>query len=165
MAINLELKIEIDSIKSFEEKLKGIANHSGVLTQKDIYYKSKAGLLKLRVQDDSHQLIKYNRDETTEDRWSNYDILIMDGKNVEKYLADLFEIEVVVEKVRTLYMYKNTRIHLDEVKNLGEFLELESVVVETLDKAKSEFDQIVEILSLDLNKQLRMSYRDLLLAK
>ena len=53
------------------------------------------------------------------------------------------KVEAVVEKKRLLYMYDNTRIHLDEVKGLGKFLELETLVLSGLKDAKNRFNKII----------------------
>ena len=129
MALNLELKIKIDSRKYLLEKIKSSkARYIKTINQKDVYYKIRKGLLKLRIENGTYTLIKYFRDERGK-RWSNYHLLTLTGENPENYLEDIFKIDIVVEKKRELYMYKNTRIHLDSVKGLGNFLELESVVI------------------------------------
>ncbi len=165
MALNLELKIKIESP---ENLIKLIEENGGkfidLLLQKDTYYKFDKGLLKLREQNGNFQIIKYFRNEKEGDRWSDYSVLYINGEKVENYFNDLFEIETIVEKERKLYMYKNTRIHLDEVKNLGSFLELETVVKDISKKeAVDEFSKVVNFLNLDVNNQIKMSYRDLLL--
>jgi len=167
MATNLELKIKLNS---FGEIIENIKNnkilHIKTLLQKDTYYKIHDGLLKLRKQNDNFELIKYKRNEKNGERWSNYFVLNVSGENAENYFDDLFEIETVVEKTRELYIYENTRIHLDEVKSLGKFLELETVV-DKLSKEESikEFNEVVKILHLNISDQIRKSYRDLLLKK
>lgn len=164
MAQNLELKVKIDSHKKIIELLKSVnAQSKGVLNQKDIYYKWHKGLLKLRVQKGSYQLIKYIRDENASDRFSNYELLELSRNDAEKYLSDILDVEAIVEKKRDLYIYKNTRIHLDSVKFLGEFLELETVVVTDDQNVQAEFDEVVKILTLNLDTQIRCSYRDLIL--
>lgn len=164
MAQNLELKVKVDSHIKIIELLKSVnAQSKGVLNQKDIYYKWNKGLLKLRVQNGSYQLIKYIRDENASDRFSNYDLLELSGNDAEKYLSDILDVEAIVEKKRDLYIYKNTRIHLDSVKILGEFLELETVVVSDDQNVQAEFDEVVKILALNLDLQIRCSYRDLIL--
>lgn len=166
MAQNLELKIKIVSADEFIATLEKIgAVDEGILNQKDTYYKFDKGLLKLRSVNGRFELIKYLRDESGERRWSNYELLYLEGKNVEKYLSELFDVEVIVEKIRRLYIYKKTRIHLDSVKNLGEYLELETVVNEDQQEAQILFDEIVELLKLDKFKEIRSSYRDLMKAK
>jgi predicted adenylyl cyclase CyaB len=166
MARNLELKIKLDSFEPLIEQLSNInASDAGILNQKDVYYEIENGLLKLRIQNGEYLLIKYNRDESGNDRWSDYDILKLEGDNVEEYLKDMFKIETTVVKERKLYLYKDTRIHLDKVNNLGLFLELETVVTTSVEYAKELFDEMVEILQLDTSGQLLKSYRDLLLAE
>jgi len=162
MAVNLELKIKINSPKEYEKKLKlKSAKFIGTIKQKDVYYKFQNGLLKLRKEKNNFYLIKYLRDEKGK-RWSNYEIIELKGSNPEKYLSEIFKTECVVEKSRKLYIYGNTRIHLDNVKNLGWFLELESVVVKNKKTAAKEFREVVNFLNIDLSKQIRKSYKNLL---
>jgi adenylate cyclase class IV len=136
----------------------------GVLIQKDIYYKIGNGLLKLRVESGNYTLIKYNRDEKGK-RWSNYELLKLEGKNPEKYLSGIFDAEVIVEKRRRFFLYDNTRIHLDSVKNLGSYLELETLLVGSKPDAQKRFNEVVKLLDLDLSRQIRSSYKALLLNK
>lgn len=160
MAVNLELKIAIESISKLEKSLVEIgADLKGVLNQKDIYYKVDNGLLKLRLENGEASLIKYSRDEQKKDRWSNYFVLKLEGEEVENYFIDFFQIETIVSKKRKLYIYKDTRIHLDLVEGLGEFLELETVVIESKEKAKQFFDEIVRLLKLNTSNQIKTSYR------
>lgn len=162
MAINLELKIQVKSHSSYTKKLKLIkAKYCGMLNQKDIYYKFHGDLLKLRIENGSYFLIKYLRDEKRK-RWSEYHILELNGSDPEKYLSDIFSIESTVEKKRKLFLFNNTRIHLDVVKGLGYFLELETVVVKKKSDSQKEFDNVVKMLDLDLSKQIRKSYKNLL---
>ncbi|MBN1301543.1 MAG: class IV adenylate cyclase [Melioribacteraceae bacterium] len=167
MARNLELKIEVDSFEHIIETLKqkGIFQ-SRLLVQKDTYYKWYKGLLKLRTVNGMYELIKYKRDEKNEDRWSDYFVINIEGYDPELFLSDIFETEVIVEKRRELILYKNTRIHLDEVDKLGNFIELETVVSNgDLVSAKREFNEVVTLLKLDLKKQIKKSYRNLLIEK
>jgi predicted adenylyl cyclase CyaB len=87
------------------------------------------------------------------------------GKNPEKYLADILSIEAVVEKKRKLYLYDNTRVHLDEVKNLGKFLELETLLVAGKKDATIRFDFVKKMLGIENFGQIRKSYRNLMLGK
>ena len=165
MPVNLELKIKVKNLKEFKKKLKQIrAEYKGILNQKDIYYKTQAGLLKLRRENKLYQLIKYNRNESGENRWSNFEILKIKGANIEKYFADIFEVETIVEKRRYLYLFRGTRIHLDSVKNLGGFLELETLVNKGESDARKRFDEIINLLSLDKTQEIRTSYRNLMIA-
>ncbi len=166
MAQNLELKIKLVDPEIVESIL--INNNielSGVLNQKDIYYSVKRGLLKLRVEGENSFLIKYLRNESGNDRWSDYEIIQLTNGDAEKFLSNIFTIETTVKKTRKLYWLLNTRIHIDKVENLGSFLELETIVEGDQEDAKKRFDKVVETLKLNLVNQIKCSYRDLLLDK
>ncbi len=166
MPLNLELKVKVDSFDELKKLLNSIkAEFVKELNQKDIYYVTQKGLLKLRIENGEQSIIKYLRDEKSNDRFSDYDVLYFSKGNAEKFFGELFTIEAVVEKQRLLYMYDNTRVHLDNVKNLGTFLELETLVLNGKEDAVKRFNYIVNALKLDLNKQFRKSYRDLTIEK
>lgn len=165
MPLNLELKIKVESHTKLINALRRInAEKKRILQQKDIYYNIKKGLLKLRIEGNNFTLIKYLRNEKGK-RWSKYELLRLEGKNPEKYLNDVFDVDTIVEKKRILYLYKNTRIHLDEVKRLGKFLELETLLVSTRKDAEIRFKEIIKLLNLNLSNQIRKSYKSLMLGK
>src|SRR5260370_33014312 len=72
---------------------------------------------------------------------------------------------VVVEKERSLYVYKNTRIHLDTVKTLGTFVELETVIQEpaSVEDVKAEHQYVIAFLGLGPLQPIASSYSDLLI--
>lgn len=192
MPLNLELKIKVDSHAKFISTLEKIgAEYKGILIQKDVYYSQrdvripplptsrqacgtyggylkakdrKNGLLKLRIENGSYTLIKYLRDEEGK-RWSDYELLRIEGKDPEKYLSALFDVETIIIKRRKFYLYENTRVHLDVVKGLGKFLELETLLMSNRKDAEKRFKKVVKLLGLDLSKQIHSSYKNLLLGK
>ncbi len=149
----------MDNIKAIN------ADYKGELNQTDVYYKYKKGLLKLRTENGSQTLIKYNRNEKTGSRWSDYQLISLENNNAREYLDDILETETVVEKTRHLYLFDNTRIHLDTVKGLGSFLELETLVINGKDDAEKRFSHIIKVLELNPEGEIRKSYRDLMLEK
>lgn len=166
MPANLEIKVPYKNLSKLNSGLAVIgAEFVKVLVQKDTYYKADKGLLKLRIDGDKTELIYYNRNEKNAKRWSEYYTLQISDRKPEQFFAHLYKVEVVVKKRRKLYMYKNTRIHLDTVQGLGTFVELESMVKTTRAAAEKEFKFVVKNLQLPVEKELRMSYRDLLLSK
>ncbi len=165
MPVNLELKIKLDSFTSIKALLKKIsAEKVSALNQKDVYYKTSPGLLKLRIENGSQSIIKYLRDEKSNTRFSNFEVIHFSDGEGEKFFNDLLKIEAVVEKKRQLYLYNNTRIHLDSVKNLGNFLELETLVLFGKSDAQKRFNEIKRLLKLNGYQQIRKSYRDLIIA-
>jgi predicted adenylyl cyclase CyaB len=72
----------------------------------------------------------------------------------------------VVKKTRMLYLIGQTRVHLDRVEDLGDFLELE--VVLRSEQAESEGENIAEALlssfGIDRQQLIGEAYVDLLVA-
>ena len=164
MPQNLEIKIHLDSHESALNVLKNLhAEFVKDINQKDIYYKSHGSLLKLRIEDEGESLIKYIRDEENPDRFSDYEVICLKSTGTEKFFSSIFTIEAVVLKKRSLYVYKDTRIHLDNVKDLGTFLEFETLVLNGREDAKERFKFLIDKFGIDIEKQIKCSYRDLML--
>ena len=164
MPTNLELKIRVISHQALKKILEQIgAENKGILNQKDVYYSALNGLLKLRIENGNESLIFYNRNENDKSRWSDFEVLKFTNGKGEKFFSNLFDVEVIVKKERELFYYDDTRIHLDTVNYLGKFLELETLVINGKADAKKRFAKIIRLLKLDESKQIRKSYRDLLM--
>jgi predicted adenylyl cyclase CyaB len=164
MPTNLELKIKVTSHQSLKKILLQIgADNKGILNQKDVYYSIPNGLLKLRIENGNESLIFYNRNENDKNRWSDFEVLEFANGNAEKFFNNLFDVEIIVKKKRELFYYDDTRIHLDTVKFLGKFLELETLVINGKANAKERFERIKSLLKLNELEQIRKSYRDLLM--
>ena len=168
---NYEIKTPIDGIKDVNLVIGNLSKRLGnykfsVQNQKDIYYKINTGRLKLRIiNGKTGELIHYIRKETKKIRVSNYSICkINDGENLHNILSKIFNVNVIVEKHRKIYIFGNIRIHLDKVKNLGEFLEFE-VVYTDFKEARKQMKFLIESFNLDRRKFINYSYSDLLLNK
>ncbi len=168
---NIELKVNIYNISETLKTLKAIkAKHVGVLKQKDIYYNCVSGRLKLReINNKRNELIFYKRPNLNELKISNYQVVDFNSKNnksLDFLLSTVFGKKNIVNKERDLWIYKNTRIHIDKVKNLGKFLELETVIKNNdINKAKKEYNELYDKLNLYKFKKHKESYSDLLYKK
>lgn len=129
MARNVELKAhDPDPARSLEVALALGAKDEGWLQQLDTYFKVLNGRLKLREQDDAAELIYYQRSDEAIERQSNYRIVpIDDADGLKESLRAALGVLVAVEKSRHLLIWRNVRIHLDDVPGLGSFIELEAV--------------------------------------
>jgi predicted adenylyl cyclase CyaB len=166
MALNLEIKVKLDSHEPALAILKKLnAEFVKVINQKDVYYKLPGSLLKLRIEDDDESMIKYIRDEVNPDRFSDYEVIYFKSTGNEKFFSSIFEMETIVEKKRLLYLYKNTRVHLDTVKDLGKFMEFETLVLEGKEDARKRFSFLIDKFSINTGEQIKGSYRDLMLKK
>lgn len=164
MSKNIEIKVLLKSHKEIKQILKkNQIKFAEFLNQKDVYFNVKNGILKLRIENGKQTLIFYNRNENSKKRWSDYYLLDLSGIDAEKYFRRFLEVIVVVKKKRELYLYDNTRIHLDYVTGLGYFLELETRVVNGLKDAEIRFSHLIDLLKLRDYTELKTSYKDLLI--
>ena len=71
-----------------------------------------------------------------------------------------------VQKQRRLYLAGNTRIHLDRVEGLGNFVELEVVLREgeTQEQGEATANRILDHLGIEASQLVAGAYFDLLLA-
>lgn len=168
---NLELKISIDNKKNIINALKEIsAKNKGVLNQIDTYFNTKKGRLKTReINNNNFELIYYQRPDTSKSKISNYHVISLSKKDCETLkntLRDTNGLKVIVKKERNLWIHKNTRIHIDKVNKLGNFLELETVINEAnLKTANQEHSQLIELLEIAKHKKIKKSYSDLQIKK
>ena len=127
---NVELKAhDPDPARTLERALAAGARDEGLLRQRDTYFHVAAGRLKLREQEPGGAtLIAYERPDEAAERVSSYRIVeVPDADALRSALAAVNGVDVVVVKRRHLLLWETVRIHLDEVRGLGSFLELEAV--------------------------------------
>jgi adenylate cyclase class 2 len=122
MARNIELKArDPDPARSLEIALGLGAEDRGWLQQLDTYFRVPRGRLKLREQDDSAELIYYERSDEAIERESHYYLVqIEDSDGLKGALAAALGVVVAVEKSRRRLLWRDIRIHLDEVPGLRE---------------------------------------------
>ena len=134
------------------------------MKQLDTYFNVPQGRLKLR-EIDTHkaELIYYERSDLAESRYSNYQVCDIPEPIVFKQIATMaMGVKGVVEKQRELWMFGDTRIHLDEVKKLGQFVELETVIHgQTEEQAQREHQLVKDTLGIKEDDLVAGSYSDM----
>ena len=167
MAQNIEIKAKAPDF----QKSRALAEQKSdipaqVIHQEDIFFHCQDGRLKLRVfSEDSGELIAYRRADQSGPKSSDYDISSTnDPRGLQKILTRSLGIRGVVRKKRTLLMAGQARIHLDEVENLGCFLELEVVMKPGQTKAEGEIiaHKLMAELEISQDHLLEKAYIDLL---
>lgn len=131
MPSNIEIKARISDSEVFRKKIQKIdIKETSEIYQEDTFFKTDAGRLKLRKFSQKRgELIHYNRNDLTGPKRSDYIVYKTDDPiALKQVLETSLKIRGVVKKKRLLHIVGNTRIHLDEVENLGSFLELEVVL-------------------------------------
>ena len=162
---NVELKAtDPDPVRSLEVCRTLGAEDGGILRQRDTYFRVPTGRLKLREEEPGGAtLVQYDRVDAAEARESRYRLVpISDPVETRAALEAALGTLAVVEKERHLLLWQNVRIHLDKVKDLGNFLELEGVATADSDLA-DELDRVTrltEALAIQPERILRNSYSD-----
>jgi len=165
MPTNLELKARFPSSARARRISRALgARFDGILKQTDTYFGVKRGRLKLReINGKSLELIYYRRVNTKGSRYSDYSVLPLQNiQAARRLLTSLFEITVVVKKRRELFLYRNSRIHIDSVAGLGGFIEFEVLVVRGKRQARHLMSFLKSKFEIDSSSLIAGSYSDLI---
>ena len=129
----------------------------GIFFKEDTFFTSSKGRLKLRrLSPTQGELIFYERPDCPGPKQSDYiEVTTEDPDGFRQILAKALGIEGIVLKKRHLFLVGQTRIHLDEVEELGNFLELE-VVLQEGQKAEEGM-----VIATDLLEKLGVRKEDL----
>lgn len=164
---NLELKFKVIDFEASKRVCKQIgAGYSGVLRQKDTFFRVNGNRLKLRnINSRKFELIYYSRSDSKNARESNYEIIPLKAEApMLSILKHSLGLRGTVIKKRALYLWQNTRIHLDEVKHLGKFMEFEIVCTSSLQtkNAPQQMKKLIEWFGVKKSQLISKSYIDLL---
>jgi predicted adenylyl cyclase CyaB len=134
--------------------------------QKDIFFKVPTGRLKLRLfANHTGVLIQYHRKDAMGPTESQYQIVHTDDPDrLKLVLTNALGVRAVVRKERRLYIVGQTRIHIDRVESLGDFIELEVVLKqdEPLDHGVAIADELMLKLEIQADDLIETAYVDLI---
>uniref|UniRef100_A0A1B6DSD7 CYTH domain-containing protein n=1 Tax=Clastoptera arizonana TaxID=38151 RepID=A0A1B6DSD7_9HEMI len=124
---NIEIKAKVLNPEHFINKVNIISNSEGKeFSQVDVFFNVANGRLKLRKEKDDYCLIFYDRPDTDGPKLSKFNkCYVSDGEGLQTTLIAALGIKGVVKKLRRLFLIGQTRVHLDNVDGLGNFMELE----------------------------------------
>lgn len=169
MAENIEIKARIADCADTEALLQRLCGPAAArLSQQDTYYHCKRARLKIREMPDRAELIYYTRSNQSGPKVSRYFRKELPFPAVAKRLLRVFfGLRGVVKKERALFFSGRTRIHLDAVQGLGNFLELEVVLRKAESHASGEAEArvLMEQLRLSPDALVSCSYIELLEAR
>jgi adenylate cyclase, class 2 len=133
--------------------------------QVDTYYRVAEGRLKLRETGSRAELVWYFRGDTLRSKRSDVLMLrVSDPNSVKEALSRDLVVKVVVDKLRRVYLKDNVRVHIDEVRGLGTFVEIEAVgQAKNFRTLQKQAEDMARILGLRRPDLIRDSYSDLLL--
>ncbi len=170
MPANIEIKAKARNFERQKQLAQSISDVSAtILVQEDTFYNTSRGRLKLRVLSSGQgELIYYERVDALGPKKSNYLIFkTTDPHTLHQVLLAAHGIRGVVRKKRILFISGQIRIHVDEVEDLGQFLELEVVMKPGQNEDEGtqmavHCMQQLEIMETDL---IQGAYLDLLTAR
>ena len=167
MARNVEIKARIESIDSIFPKAAALGDHGPVeIIQDDTFFACRTGRLKLRAfSNDEGELIFYRRTDQIGPKESFYIVSPTTSPDTLRESLSLAYGQMGrVRKRRILFLVGRTRIHLDRVEGLGEFLELEVVLKEGEEVTTGEAvaRDLMERLGIQPNQLIERAYVDLL---
>ena len=167
MARNIEIKARIKSIAELTCRVAAVADLGPTeIVQDDTFFNCGAGRLKLRVYPDGRgELIFYRRADQHGPKESFYLISpTLSPGSLREILSLACGQSGRVEKRRTLFLVGRTRVHLDQVKDLGEFLELEVVLNEgePPEAGIAEAHALMEQLGIESSQLIEDAYVDIL---
>ncbi|GAB3670201.1 class IV adenylate cyclase [Salinisphaera aquimarina] len=170
MARNIEIKARIDDRESLLRAVVAVADDGPYeIRQHDTFFACAEGRLKLRdFGDASGELIFYRRADAAGPKPSFYRRTATDDPaGLRQTLADALGVLGEVIKTRMLFMAGRTRIHIDRVQGLGDFVELEVVLAEREPEnaGQAEAAALMRALAIDDASLVEGAYMDLLIAR
>lgn len=127
--LNIEIKARCSHPERIRELLEAKnADYRGLDHQIDTYFRVPQGRLKLREGNIETALIHYRRHDQAGPKRS--EVLLYhpaDTPDLKAVLEAALGVQAVVDKHRHIYFVDNVKFHVDEVKGLGAFCEIEAI--------------------------------------
>lgn len=135
--------------------------------QVDTYLKVSAGRLKVREGRIENALIFYERANVRRPRAARIAMMPLAKRSAMRaILARALGVRAVVRKQREIYFVGKVKVHVDRVRGLGKFVEVEAISrgsdLRRIRRQAQEFQKLFEIRASDLVPQ---SYSDLILRR
>ena len=167
MPRNIEIKARIASVEALLPRARELADSEPeLIEQDDTFFTVPHGRLKLRqFADGSAELIHYERPDSGDAKASDYvRVPVTDAAALRATLARACGAAGRVRKQRWLLLAGATRIHLDRVEGLGDFMELEVVLVDGQSNAEGTVaaEGLMQALGLAAAERIAGAYLDLL---
>lgn len=168
MGRNIEIKARATDFAAQRARAAELAGSPPeLLAQEDTFFRAKRGRLKLRLfNEGSGELIYYERGDATGPSESRYMILpTREPASLRDALSKALGVSGVVRKEREVYIVAGTRVHMDKVEGLGQFIELEAVLGtdESREDGNARVSELIDSLGIADGDLVDRAYIDLLL--
>ncbi len=167
MPRNIEIKAHAPNFVDIKTRAEALSDTPcEIITQEDTFFPTPQGRLKLRIHGSgSAELIYYSRTDTTGPKRSDYFFYPTgDPDSLRKVLALAYGVRGTVRKRRFVYHIGQSRIHLDEVENLGNFVEIEVIMHpgQTDAQGQATSQELMQKLGIQPADLLDRAYMDLI---
>ena len=168
--LNIEIKAKSENSDYIHETLKSLnADYKGCDHQIDTYFNCDQGRLKLRSGNIENSLIFYNRDNQPGPKQSDVSLSKLPASSgIKEVLTKSHGVKVEVDKQRHIYFIDNVKFHVDEVSELGHFVEIEAIDNSASigrEKLLDQCQNYMKKLKINESDLVDCSYSDLLLEK
>ena len=145
------------------------AKFIGTDRQIDTYFNVTNGRLKLREGVIENNLIFYERNNQPGPKSSFFNLIkISDPNGLKEVLKNSIGIKMIVTKKREIYYIGNIKFHIDEVDELGSFVEIEAgnILVDLTELELTEqCNFYMKEFGINNNDLIAESYSDMLIKK
>lgn len=172
---NIEIKAFVPNRDKLIENIEQntTAEWTAIIDQHDTFYNAPNARLKLRriARHCMYELISYSRADTLGPKTSTVNRTSIDNKDLaEKLHENLTQslgVKIDLKKSRLLYMLGKTRIHVDTVEGLGEFVEFEVSINECdlIEDGEKTANELMHKLGIQEKDLLTGAYADHLMSK
>ena len=166
--LNFEFKAHLPNESHIRAVLRRLrARFMGTDHQVDTYFRIPSGRLKIREGRIENSLIYYQRRDSARARRSTVDMMLLPRRNsVRAILSRALPVLTVVDKRREIYFVGNVKIHVDRVRGLGKFVEVEAMTRSgDIDKVRSQAAKFQKLLGITAADIVPLSYSDMILKK
>ena len=177
--IETELRIRVNDVNKLEKKLTLIGcEYKKTEWQKDTYYDNDVHeirntdrairLRQIRLNDAQNitcfvTFKGINMDHVSNVREENeYEISDLDEYKRKFLQLGYHPVSPEVEKIRKEYKYGDITVCIDNVKNIGIFMEMEKISEEYSEESKKELKELLELLGYEIDDNIKDSYLDIL---
>lgn len=166
--INIEIKAKSERIEEIRNYLKIHATEDrGTDRQRDTYFHSKHGRLKLREGNVENSLILYDRPDSKGPKQSDVNLVKLPPlSGMRELLRKSNQVKVVVEKSREIYFIENVKFHLDQVSSLGDFVEIEAIDIDgsySRERLWEQCQAYIDLFKIKDEDFIDCSYSDMIL--
>jgi predicted adenylyl cyclase CyaB len=166
--LNFEFKAHLRDAAHVRASLKRLrARLLGTDHQVDTYFRVPTGRLKVRAGRLENSLIFYQRTNSARARRSDVEMMLLPRRNsVRAILVRALGVLTVVDKRREIYFVGNVKIHLDRVRGLGTFVEIEAMTRSgDIRKVRAQAARFQKLFAISPQDIVSLSYSDLILNK